>query len=620
MESPQFSSAAIPTPNGTNMDTAHTATEATFGLSPLITNNTANKATPSTQTPPISPVIIQKLTANPGAKLPNLAPQTKLTGEAALANRQMGQSPSKRNIMVNDSVAKNEAVKSNEISPNPAAVLAAYPTSRPGDAPQEPSQPSQVDLGRIATAAMDNTSDPASGAPAATANSNGSSEIATTAGPSNPADSPLLNESNAQFQAMSPVQPLRAGSISEQASATTPTTERFSATTPTTPFSPSATTPGGSRGKHTCPHCQQSFTRHHNLKSHLLTHSQEKPFVCNSCQSRFRRLHDLKRHSKLHTGERPHVCHKCGRKFARGDALARHTRAEGGCAGRRTSMAGISEDGSMGTGMGGDGEDMEGLEGLMDGDADGDVDMIGSTDSNDPRRRSLPSIRTDFSNGQAVTITIQGGNPITPASGVTNYGHTPNQHHSSFPGLSTPNRTASTAGPSPGVGLFPPHKTNINTPVSATSMASSAVPTPSTAGGPMSNPAGNMMEAPRVLAAQNNVPNVGMQPQNVSATDKNFNGFVASLQQAPAQQQQQQQQQLKQQNPAISAGAPTADMGANQNMFIGMGMENIWQHTKRLEERVNMLEGVISNMADTIQALQAQVAANATQKPGGDSN
>lgn len=58
-----------------------------------------------------------------------------------------------------------------------------------------------------------------------------------------------------------------------------------------------------SNKKHRCPYCATEFTRHHNLKSHLLTHSHEKPYVCQTCQSRFRRLHDLKRHTKLHTGE-----------------------------------------------------------------------------------------------------------------------------------------------------------------------------------------------------------------------------------------------------------------------------------------------------------------------------
>ncbi|EER25968.1 C2H2 type zinc finger containing protein [Coccidioides posadasii C735 delta SOWgp] len=142
--------------------------------------------------------------------------------------------------------------------------------------------------------------------------------------------------------------------------------------------------------KHRCPYCSTEFTRHHNLKSHLLTHSQEKPYVCQTCQSRFRRLHDLKRHTKLHTGERPHICPKCGRRFARGDALARHNKGSGGCAGRRSSMGGfgVEEEYPEQGGTSGVVQADDAMEGLMYTEPE-------RMDEEEERRLSIPSIRKD---------------------------------------------------------------------------------------------------------------------------------------------------------------------------------------------------------------------------------
>jgi transcription factor CRZ1 len=88
-----------------------------------------------------------------------------------------------------------------------------------------------------------------------------------------------------------------------------------------------------------CTLCPKRFTRAYNLRSHLRTHTDERPFVCTVCGKAFARQHDRKRHESLHSGEKKFICKGdlkaggqwgCGRKFARADALGRHFRSEAG--------------------------------------------------------------------------------------------------------------------------------------------------------------------------------------------------------------------------------------------------------------------------------------------------
>ncbi|KAJ5674131.1 hypothetical protein N7462_009570 [Penicillium macrosclerotiorum] len=70
--------------------------------------------------------------------------------------------------------------------------------------------------------------------------------------------------------------------------------------------------------------CDNSrFGRKENIKSHVQTHLDDRPYKCDVCDKKFVRGHDLKRHLKTHTGKKPFAC-RCGASFARQDALTRH--------------------------------------------------------------------------------------------------------------------------------------------------------------------------------------------------------------------------------------------------------------------------------------------------------
>ena len=77
-------------------------------------------------------------------------------------------------------------------------------------------------------------------------------------------------------------------------------------------------------GQYKCLACGRMFNDKSNLRQHIRTHSNERPYTCEVCHKSFKWNKVLKRHMATHFTVKPYQCSLCEKAYTQRQSLKSH--------------------------------------------------------------------------------------------------------------------------------------------------------------------------------------------------------------------------------------------------------------------------------------------------------